>query len=93
MSLPQNTADGATLTLNSAVTKAGLEPAKVSACATTPETDKDVESQVQLAQDVSVNQTPVLMINGRQVPVSSVPYDTLKQIIEYQAKLDGVAAQ
>ena len=28
------TADGATLTLNSAVTKAGLDPAKVSACAT-----------------------------------------------------------
>ena len=88
-----NTADGATLTLNSAVTKAGLEPAKISACATTPETDKEVEAQVQLAQDVSVNQTPVLMINGRQVPVSSVPYDTLKQIIEYQAKLDGVAAR
>ena len=31
------TPDGATLTLNSAVTKAGLDPAKVSACAATPE--------------------------------------------------------
>lgn len=87
------TPDGATLTLNSAVTKAGLDPAKISACATTPETDKDVESSVKLAEDVNVTQTPVLMINGRQIPVSAVPYDTLKQIVLFQAKLDGVSAQ
>ena len=35
-------------------------------------------------------QTPTLMVNGRQVPAAA-PYDTLKQIVEYQAKLDGVA--
>lgn len=87
------TADGATLTLNSAVTKAGLDPTKISACATTPETDKEVESSVKLAEDVNVTQTPVLMINGRQIPVSAVPYDTLKQIILFQAKLDGVSVQ
>ena len=33
------TADGATLTLNSAVTKAGLDPAKVAACAKSPAAD------------------------------------------------------
>lgn len=88
-----SSADGATLTLNSAVTKAGLDPAKVSACASAPETDKEVESSVKLAEDVSVAQTPVLMINGRQIPVSAVPYDTLKKIVEYQAKIDGVPAQ
>jgi protein-disulfide isomerase len=88
-----NTADGATLTLNSAVTKVALDPAKITACATTPETDKEVESSVKLAEDVGVTQTPVLMINGRQIPVSAVPYDTLKQIILFQAKLDGVTAQ
>jgi protein-disulfide isomerase len=87
------TPDGATLTLNSAVTKAGLDPAKISACADTPATSQEVESQVKLAEDLNINQTPTLMVNGRQLPVSSVPYDTLKQIIEYQAKLDGVAAQ
>jgi hypothetical protein len=32
------------------------------------------------------------MINGRPVPIGGVPYETLKKIIEYQAKLDGVAA-
>jgi protein-disulfide isomerase len=83
-------ADGATLTLNSAVTKAGLDPAKVATCAMTPETASAVEASKKLAQDLSVNQTPTLLVNGRQVPANA-PYETLKQIIEYQGKLDGVA--
>jgi protein-disulfide isomerase len=88
-----NSADGATLTLNSAVTKAGQDPTKIAACASTPETDKEVEASVKLAEDVSVTQTPVLMVNGRQIPISALPYDVLKKIVEYQAKLDGVTAQ
>ena len=84
------TPDGATLTLNSAVTKSGLDPTKIAACATTPETGAAVEASVKLAQDLNVNQTPTLMINGRQVPIGGLPYDTIKQIVEYQAKLDGV---
>ncbi|HEU5352319.1 MAG TPA: thioredoxin domain-containing protein [Terracidiphilus sp.] len=84
------TADGATLTLNSAVTKAGLDPAKVAACASTPETAQEVESSVQLARDLNINETPTLMVNGRKVPLGGVPYDTIKLIVEYQAKLDGI---
>ena len=87
-----NTADGATLTLNSSVTKAGLDPAKVSACAATPETDQEVENAVKLAQKLEVNQTPTLVVNGRQVP-ANIPYDVLKKIIEFQAKQDGVAVR
>ncbi len=83
------TADGATLTLNSAATKAGLDPAKVAACAATPETRASVDNSVKLASDLSIGQVPTLVINGRQVPANA-PYDTLKKIIEYQAKLDGV---
>jgi protein-disulfide isomerase len=86
-----NTADGATLTLNSAVTKAGLDPAKIKACSLTSETGAAVEASVKLAQDLNINQTPVLVINGRQVPIGGVPYETLKQIIDYQIKLDGIA--
>jgi protein-disulfide isomerase len=82
--------DGATLTLNSAVTKAGLDPAKVAACAATPEATKQVEDSVKLAQGLNISQTPTLMVNGRQVPIGGLPYETLKQIIEYQARLDGV---
>lgn len=83
-------ADGAALTLNSAVTKAGLDPTKVEACAVTPETGAQVEASVKLAQALNVNQTPTLMVNGRQVPIGGLPYETIKQIVEYQAKLDRV---
>ncbi len=83
------TADGATLTLNSAVTKAGLDPAKVSACTSAPETKAAVDASVKLAQDLKISQTPTLMINGRPAP-AAVPYETLKQIVQYQAKVDGV---
>jgi protein-disulfide isomerase len=85
------TSDGAALTLNSAVTKSGLDPAKVAACASTPEAGAQVQASVKLAQDLNINQTPTLMINGRQVPIGGVPYDTLKQIVAFQAKLDGAA--
>jgi protein-disulfide isomerase len=86
------TADGASLTLNSAVVKAGLDPAKIAACASTPATLDAVEASVKLARDLNINGTPTLVVNGRQVSPNA-PYDTLKQIILYQAKLDGVAAQ
>jgi protein-disulfide isomerase len=82
------TADGATLTLNSAVTKAGLDPAKVAACASTPETRSTVEASMQLSKDLDISSVPTLVINGREVPANA-PYETLKQIIEFQLKLDG----
>jgi protein-disulfide isomerase len=85
------TADGATLTLNSAVTKAGLDPAKIAACAATPATDEAVKAGIKLAEDLNINQTPILMVNGRPVPIGGAPYETLKQVVAYQAKLDGVA--
>ena len=81
--------DGATLTLNSAVTKAGLDPAKIAACAATPAATSAVEASVKLAKDINVNQTPTLIVNGRQIPANA-PYDTIKQIVEYQEKLDGL---
>ncbi|HEX3893016.1 MAG TPA: thioredoxin domain-containing protein [Terracidiphilus sp.] len=84
-------ADGAALTLNSAVTKAGLDPAKVAACATEPATAAQVEASVKLAQAMNINQTPTLMVNGRQVPIGGMPYETIKEIVEYQAKLDGIS--
>lgn len=81
--------DGATLTLNSAVIKAGLDPAKIAACAATPAINAEVDASVQLARDANITETPTLVVNGRQVP-ATIPYATLKQIIEYQEKLDGI---
>lgn len=84
-----STPDGATLTLNSAVIKAGLDPAKVAACAALPATAATVDASVKLAQDLNIYQTPMLVVDGREVP-PNIPYATLKKIIEYQAKLDGI---
>ncbi|MGA8086867.1 MAG: thioredoxin domain-containing protein [Terracidiphilus sp.] len=84
------TADGATLTLNSAATKAGLDPAKVSTCAALPETKATVDASSQLSKDLDISAVPTLVINGREVPANA-PYETLKKIIEYQARLDGIA--
>jgi protein-disulfide isomerase len=83
------TADGAALTLNSAATKAGLDPAKVSACAATPEVKANVDASVELGKDLGVAEVPTLMINGRPV-AATAPYDLLKKIIDYQARMDGV---
>jgi protein-disulfide isomerase len=83
------TPDGATLTLNSALTKSGLDPAKVGACAETAETKAEVDASVKLAADLGIGQVPTLVINGREVP-ANVPYETLKKIVIYQAKLDGI---
>jgi protein-disulfide isomerase len=85
------TEEGATLTLNSAVTKAGQTPEKIEACSKTPETQATVEAGVKLAQDLNVNQTPELSINGRLIPIGGVPYETLKQMIAYHVKNDGAA--
>ncbi|MGA3161251.1 MAG: thioredoxin domain-containing protein [Terracidiphilus sp.] len=84
--------DGVTLTLNSAVTKAGLDPATIATCSKAPATLAAVDAMVKLAQDLKINQTPTLVINGRPVPASA-PYDVIKQIILFQAKMDGVTAQ
>jgi protein-disulfide isomerase len=85
------TDDGATLTLNSAVTKAGQDPEKVEACSKTPETKATVEASVKLAQDLNINQTPSLAINGRIIPFGGVEYNILKEMINYQATNDGPA--
>lgn len=86
------TADGATLTLNSAVAKTGLDPTKVAACAATPEVKAAVEASIKFGTEAGINQVPTLVINGRQIP-ANVPYEVLKKIVEYQEKLDGIAGQ
>jgi protein-disulfide isomerase len=86
------TSDGIMLTLNSSVSKAGLDPVKVEACSKLPATKATVDGSIKLAEDLDINETPSLLINGRVVPASA-PYEVLKEIIDYQAKMDGVATK
>jgi protein-disulfide isomerase len=78
-------------TLKNAVTKAGLDPAAVDACAATQATKDQVSASIKLAEEVGVEQTPMLAVNGHLLPLTGVPYETLKNIVSYQAKLDGVS--
>jgi len=85
------TTETADATLKNAVTKAGLDPAAIDACAATPAIKDQVNASVKLAEEIGVNQTPTLVVNGHLLPMSQVPYETLKKIVAYQAQLDGVS--
>jgi len=81
----QLTPEGSDAALASAVKTAGVDDAKVKACVAEPSTKAAVDASVALGQDVGVNQTPTLAINGRLLP-ANVPYDQLKKIIDYDLK-------
>jgi protein-disulfide isomerase len=85
------TAETGDATLKSAVTKAGLDPAAVDACSQTQAIKDAVNGSIKLADDASVSETPTLIVNGHLLPMASIPYESLKKIIEFQATLDGVS--
>ena len=74
--------------LRNAVTPTGLDPDKIAACADSPATRTAVEASMKLGQDVGVDETPTLFIDGRAVPMMGIPYEELKKIIEWQFSLD-----
>ncbi len=76
--------------LKAAVVKAGLDPAAVAACSTSEATKAAVNASVKLAEDAGVDQTPMLAVNGHLLPMTEIPYETLKKMIAFQAAEDGV---
>jgi protein-disulfide isomerase len=76
--------------LRAAAQRAGLDGPAIVACAGTQETKNIVNDDINLAVEAGIDQTPTLVVNGRAIPLD-IPYDTIKQIIVFQAKLDGVA--
>lgn len=77
-------------TLKTAIIAAGANPAAVAACAALPETKATVDATVKLAQDLGAAQVPMLAVNGHFLNIDSTPYETLKQIIAFQAGQDGI---
>ena len=77
--------------LKAAVTRAGLDANKIAACSATPAAKAAVDADIKLGEDAGVDQTPLLSVNGRMLPVTSIPYEQLKQIVEYQAAMDHVS--
>jgi protein-disulfide isomerase len=87
------TPEGSDATLGDAATKIGLNAAKIGACSYTDAAKNAVDASIKLGQDLNVDETPMLFVNGRQIPVGEVtngqlPYETLKQIVAYQLQLD-----
>jgi hypothetical protein len=64
----------------------------VDACAATQATKDAVNASLKLGEAVGVDQTPMLSVNGHMLPLTQVPYETLKKIVAYQASLDGVGS-
>ncbi len=77
--------------LQDAVTKIGMDPAKIAACSTTPEAKAAVETSKNLALELDVPSTPTLYVNGRGISLGGINYDNLKSIVAFQASLDGVS--
>jgi protein-disulfide isomerase len=77
-------------TLKTAISAAGADPAAVAACAALPETKATVDASVKLAQDLGAVQVPMIAVNGHFISLE-VPYETLKQMIAFQAGQDGIA--
>jgi protein-disulfide isomerase len=84
------TAETGDETLKNAVTKAGLDPVAIDACASTQAIKDQVNASIKLGEDVGVDQTPILAVNGHLLPLSQIPYETLKTIVAYQGTIDGV---
>jgi protein-disulfide isomerase len=82
----QLTPEGSTAVLASAVKTAGVDEAKVKACMAEPSTKAAVDVSLQVGAEVGVNQTPMLSVNGRLLPLGGFPYDQLKKIIDYDLK-------
>lgn len=79
-------------TLKNAATKAGADPTKIAFCANGDAAKADVNASIALANDLNIDSTPMLSVNGRMIGLNAVPYETLKSLIQFQAELDGVPA-
>jgi len=81
------TASNADDKLKAIATAAGANSAATAECAAKPATLGRVEHSVELGNSVGVTGTPTLFINGRSISnMGTVPYDVLKQLVEFAAK-------
>jgi protein-disulfide isomerase len=77
------TPTGSDQALQAAVTATALDPAKVKACVGQPSTKAAVDASLQVGEQVGVNSTPTLFVNGRSLPFAGIPYEQLKKIIDF----------
>ncbi|HWZ42955.1 MAG TPA: thioredoxin domain-containing protein [Candidatus Saccharimonadales bacterium] len=76
--------------LKELATGAGLDAAKLSACAAGPEADARVKKSMDLGQVLEVTSTPTVFVNGRRIQaIGSIPYDQLKALVKFEVDHAG----
>jgi len=67
------------------VKDSGADPAAVSACVVTPETEKRVRESIALGTKLGVTSTPTFFINGRKVAGfgNNTPYEVVKAMVDF----------
>ena len=70
--------------LKAIATASGANADEIAACAVKPDTKARIDASLALGKSVSVNATPTLFINGRNVP-GGAPVDVLKKIVDFEA--------
>src|SRR5579864_85227 len=71
--------------LKELATANGYDAQKISTCAASPETDARIKKSQALGATLDVNETPTVFINGRRVPgIANIPYDNLKQLVQFE---------
>lgn len=80
------TPENADESLKKYAAEAGADPAKTAACIADPKTHADVIASEKLGDDLAVNSTPTIFINGRKVSsFNSLPFETFKQLVDFAA--------
>ena len=68
--------------------QAGADIAGLTTCATSPVMSAKIQRSIDLGRTIGVSGTPAIYVNGRRIPsVTDIPYESLKQVIEFEAAM------
>jgi protein-disulfide isomerase len=76
-------------TMKNAVIASGADPIAIATCAASPAAKAKLDGQIALAEKLGVDQTPMIAVNGHLMPLGGLPYETLKQVIDWDVKQSG----
>jgi protein-disulfide isomerase len=77
--------EDADATLKDLAKQAGANPDQIATCAADAGTAESVKQSIALGQELGVPGTPTLFVNGRPVEMGSYSYDTIKEIVAFDA--------
>jgi protein-disulfide isomerase len=86
------TAPTADQKLTEIATSSGVDGSAIAACAVSPAAAERVKKSFDLGRELDITGTPTVFVNGRRISsVTSLPYEELKSIVDYEVKNAGAA--